>query len=378
MTRNLPTEFGTEPKPSGQNSISIESVHPASLSEWDMIWRECDYSTYFQSREWAEIWSKYTKRKMFLTPFLVLFSDGKKALLPFSCLKREGLAPILMGTTMLYVSSPELTYGGWISADKLDNNHAILLSNLIKKKFDNLSWRLNPYDDTAFKSGIRISEEDETHAINLEKGFDVIASNMSGGHKDAVKQAIRNGVSVRISASIEDWLNYYQVYEISVSRWGNRLVGGKYSWELFHEIFKRNSPNIELWLSIYRDRVISGVLCFHSKRHFVLWHGATIGTYFNLRPVNLLFYEVIKNACEKGYAWFDFNPSAGLEGVKAFKERFGAQALKCPIVKLRPRTIRAFAIGKVNGMLIEIHKKGKFKNLSQVVQPALNEFLKNA
>ena len=377
MTR-IPQEFGTELKSSGQNRISIASVYPASFSEWDMIWHECNYSTYFHSREWAEIWSKYTKRKMFPTPFLVLFSDGKKALLPFSCLRREGLTPILMGTTIFYLSSPEITYGGWISADKLNNSHAILLSNLIRKKFDNLCWRLNPYDDTAFKSGIRISEEDETQAINLEKGFDVIASNMSGGHRDAVKQAIRNGVSVRISSSIEDWLNYYQVYETSVSRWGNRLVGGKYSWELFYEIFTRNSPNIELWLSIYREKIIAGVLCFHSKRHFVLWHGATIGTYFNLRPVNLLYYEVLKNACEKGYTWFDFNPSAGLEGVKAFKERFGAQALKAPIVRLRPRTIRGLAIEKVVNMLIESHKKGKFKKIGQAFRPVLNEFLKNA
>ena len=144
------------PNPQGKLSISISNVRPASSSEWDMIWRECDYSTYFHSREWAEIWSKYTKRKMFLTPFLVSFSDGKKALLPFSCLKKDGIAPILMGTSRQYVSSPECTYGGWISSDKLDNNHAILLLNLIKKKFNNLFWRLNPYDDIALKSGIRI------------------------------------------------------------------------------------------------------------------------------------------------------------------------------------------------------------------------------
>ena len=364
MTRNLPVEHGAEPKPSGQNSISIASVRPASLSEWDMIWRECDYSTYFHSREWAEIWSKYTKRKMFLSPFLVFFSDGKKALLPFSCLKREGLAPILMGTARLYVSSPECTYGGWISKDKLDTNHAILLSNLIKKKFNNLSWRLNPYDDTVLKSGIRISDEGETHAIDLEKGFDVIASNMSKGHRTAVKQAIRSGVSVRISSSIEDWLNYYQVYETSVSRWGNRLLGDKYSWELFQEIFLRNSPNIELWLSIYQDRVISGALCFHSKRHYVYWHGASIETYFNLRPVNLLLYEVIKNACEKKYTWFDFNPSAGLTGVIAFKERFGAQPLGCPIVRLTPRNMRVSAIGKVNDKISEIKKRAKWNLLT--------------
>jgi lipid II:glycine glycyltransferase (peptidoglycan interpeptide bridge formation enzyme) len=110
-------------------------------------------------------------------------------------------------------------------------------------------------------------------------------------------------------------------------------------------------------LSIYQDKVISGALCFHSKRHYVYWHGASIETYFNLRPVNLLLYEVIKNACEKGYLWFDFNPSAVLKGVKAFKERFGAQALKCPIVELRPRNMRTFAIEKVNDKLIEIKKR---------------------
>ena len=357
MSRKILTEFGGETEPSRKNNISIEKVRPASLSEWDMIWNECGYSTYFHSREWAEIWSKYTKRKMGLAPFLILFSDGKRALLPFSCIQRDGLAPILMGARRLYVSSPECTYGGWISADKLDNNHAILLLNLIKKEFSNLLWRLNPYDDISSKSSIKINDEGETHAINLEKGFDVIASNMSKGHRSAVKQAIRNGVSVRISSSIKDWVNYYRVYETSVSRWGNRLLAEKYSWNLFHDIFLRNSPNVELWLSIYKDRVISGALCFHSKKHFVYWHGASIDTYFNLRPVNLLLYEVIKNACEKRYTWFDFNPSAGLTGVQAFKERFGAQALKCPIVRLKPRNMRTFAIEKVNDKLIEIKKR---------------------
>jgi lipid II:glycine glycyltransferase (peptidoglycan interpeptide bridge formation enzyme) len=82
-------------------------------------------------------------------------------------------------------------------------------------------------------------------------------------------------------------------------------------------------------------------------------------------------YEVIKNACEKGYTWFDFNPSGGLEGVKAFKERFGAQALKCPIVRLEPRNMRTVAIGKVYDKVIVIKKRTKcalptplFKNIS--------------
>ena len=270
--------------------------------------------------------------------------------------------PILIGTRRLYLSSPECTYGGWISSDRLLADHAILLLNLVKQKFKNLFWRMNPYDDVALKCRfniprVSVDDEGETQAINLEKGFDIIATKMSRDHRRAVKKAIQNGVSVRISSSIEDWYDYYQVYEDTASRWGNRLLGEKYSWEFFYDIFRRHSPNIELWLATHQDKVISGALFFHSKKHFVDWHSAAIETYFNLKPVNLLLYEVIKKACEKGYTWFDFNPSAGLQGVKSFKEGFGAQALKCPIVRIRPRNMRTLAIAKVSDKVTEIRKR---------------------
>jgi hypothetical protein len=358
---------------SQKTNVSILSVRPASPSEWDTIWRECEYSTYFHSREWADIWSSYTKRKMSLTPFLIQFSDGKRALLPFSGLTKEGILPILVGTRHLYVSSPECTYGGWISTDKLDSNHGLLLLKLIEKKFGNLFLRMNPYDDVLLSSGFSISDEGETHSINLKKGFDVIASNMSRDHKRGVKKAIENGVSIRIASSIEDWLDYYQVYEITVNRWGNRLLGEKYSWSLFHDIFRRNSPNVELWLAIYQGKVISGELCFHSKRHFVSWHGASLETYFNIKPRHLLLFEAIKNACEKGYFWFDFNPSAGLKGVKAFKEGFGAEALKCHIVELKPKNMRAFTVEKINDVIIGIRKRSNCTMSIPVFKKALNK-----
>ncbi len=61
-------------------------------------------------------------------------------------------------------------------------------------------------------------------------------------------------------------------------------------------------------------------------------HGAALEDYFTLRPVNLLLYEAIKHACEEGYAWFDFNPSGGHEGVRAFKRSFGTESRPSPVV----------------------------------------------
>jgi hypothetical protein len=43
-------------------------------------------------------------------------------------------------------------------------------------------------------------------------------------------------------------------------------------------------------------------------------------------------FHVIQDACAHGYRWFDFNPSAGLAGVRTFKESFDARPLLAPLV----------------------------------------------
>ncbi len=46
--------------------------------------------------------------------------------------------------------------------------------------------------------------------------------------------------------------------------------------------------------------------------------------YFPLRPNNLLYWEVIKRACETGYRYFDFGRSTVGSGTYEFKKHWGA------------------------------------------------------
>ena len=331
-------------------SISIKNIRSATASEWDHIWKECDYSTYFHSREWAEIWNRYTKGKMRPDPKLIMFTDGKKAILPLSYRKT------LKGLVKSYISSPAGTFGGWISTDELTVEHGKLLTNYLVDKHKNLFWRLNPYDRLAARNGIKITENDETHALNLSDDFETIYEKWSkGGWKKGnlapsrtaymVRKARKYGVSVRPATTLDDWREYYQVYEDSLDRWGDRATS-HYRWELFNEIYQRNSPYTRLWLGVYDSRIIVGGLCFYAKRHAVTWHGATLKDYFKLHPMRMLVCEMVKDACDRGYAWFDFNPSGGHEGVKAFKKSFGAQALPSPVVHIKslPKFIRHFIV----------------------------------
>jgi hypothetical protein len=43
-------------------------------------------------------------------------------------------------------------------------------------------------------------------------------------------------------------------------------------------------------------------------------------------------FEIMKDCCARGFDWLDFNPSAGLGGVKELKEQFRAEPLPAPLV----------------------------------------------
>jgi hypothetical protein len=308
-------------------SLSLLCVRAAGGDEWDLIWRECNYATYFHSREWAEIWSAY-RHEVRPEPMLLIFSDGKKALLPLSSWKSG------RGLIRNRISSPAETFGGWIAADELDMSHAQLLAGYLTRRCGNLMWRLNPYDELALKANIRPASYDETHALNLTEGFDAIHRRWTKGHRSAAQKARREGVTVRLASTLDDWRVYYEVYEDSMRRWG-KAATSSYDWELFEEMFRRKSLYIRLWLAVYRDVIVAGALCLYAKNHVSYWHGATLEAYFGLRPVHLLLYECIKATCEQGYKWFDFNPSGGHEGVKAFKRSFGTEVRECPFVSIQ-------------------------------------------
>ena len=63
-------------------ALTIEHIAPATAAEWDAVWTRCPYATYFHSREWAEVWSRYSRGKLAPAPLHVDFSDGERALLP--------------------------------------------------------------------------------------------------------------------------------------------------------------------------------------------------------------------------------------------------------------------------------------------------------
>jgi hypothetical protein len=256
---------------------------------------------------------------------MVEFNDRRSALIPVSHKKGfRGLLDVVF-------SSAAGTYGGWISSDELSLEHARLLSALMIKSYPNLVWRLNPYDSTVHQLVLPRLIPDETHTIDLRIGFDAAFRRWRRGHSDAVRQARRFGVSIAQADTEEEWKEYFDVYLDTLRRWGSG-ASSVYGWKLFKTVLKIKSEHVKLWTARHSGRIISGILTFQAPRVVVAWHAGTLSDCFYLRPQHYLHYEILRDACDRGYCWYDLNPSGGHEGVKETKKHFGATPLPAPIL----------------------------------------------
>lgn len=313
-----------------RGGISIARIDTPSFREWEAIWRACDYATFFHSPYWPELWQRFSGGRRESAAERITFSDGRVAILPL-CFERK-----LGGLLSRYASSPEATFGGWISRDALGPGHAdLLLNRLLDELPGSLVWRMNPFDPLVLEAGIRRGlrvRPDSTHAVELSADPEALLRNFRNGYKTDIKKAMRRGhISVEPATRLEDFRVYYEVYQRTLERWGER-ADYVYPWELFECMAGLGCPDLTLWLARYDGRIVSGELCLYAKRHVVTWHAATLREYLRENVAKVQIFRIIADARERGYAWFDFNPSAGLPGVLVFKESFNAKALPAPLV----------------------------------------------
>lgn len=308
----------------GSSNLCIAAATPATSAEWDATWRACSYSTYFHSRAWAELWSRYTHRATAPRPERIEFSDGRRAVLPISVRRTAA------GGTEATLS-PMGTFGGWLSTDELSAEHVALLVQSISNREGGLCWRWNPFASPVVEVAGASLRQGETSAIDLRDGPEAAFRRWRKGHRAAAKQAERCSVSVRCAESAADWEAYYRLYNLSLERWGDAATS-RYERSLFQLLSAEGRANATLWIAERSGRPIAGAVCLYAPNHAVYWHGAADDAEFSARPVHRLIFEMSRAAAERGCQWLDLNPSGDLESVAHFKRGFGPQVLPAPVI----------------------------------------------
>jgi hypothetical protein len=173
--------------------------------------------------------------------------------------------------------------------------------------------------------GLPPSAEDVTHLLDLAPGWERVEAGFSEGHRRSIRRAAAHGLTVAPAAGLDDFRAYFEVYQDSIRRWGDRATND-YPWALFeagHALQKEHPESLALWLCRDAGQVVAGAWVFSWNQRATYWHGASLTAALDLHPGHVLHAEIVRDACARGRAWYDFNPSGGHAGTARFKRGFG-------------------------------------------------------
>ena len=291
-------------------------VRNADRKTWRHFVEHCPGATFFHTPEWYELWATYLRQKVALR--LLEWRERPPVLLPLL------VGRALKGLARAYVSAPVGTYGGCLCTEPLVDQQGEAVARYLAG-FPMLSLCDNPYD-SSWSGALDWTGEDATQVIDLDVPPEQQLVRWSSHHRRALRKAQGFAWELSQAHTEAEWRAYFELYRQSVRRWGTR-ASNSYRWPLFVELRALPPERCRLWLAGEGGQIRAGALCFYLHDRLIYWHGATAAEALPKNPGQWLHYQIICQAQAAGYRYVDLGPSAGLEGVEAFKKGFGARRL---------------------------------------------------
>jgi hypothetical protein len=310
-----------------------------SRPEWDSIAAASPVASPFHSRAWCELIARHDPR-VEARALGIELSTGETAAIPVHW--RRG--PLRRGLLARASSVDPGVWGGPIVAGRAlgEEDWRDVLDALARTgigRFECSGHWLDPLPPSLFARVER--ETTTTHVLDLAAlPLDLVASYAEPCRR-AVRRAERAGVTCARAAAAGDAAEYYAVYQGTLARWGKSKG---YPRALFDDALA--CEPVELWVArLASGEIAAGGLFAFSRAQCVYWQGAMEKSRSDARPMNALIHGLALEARARGIRWFDFNPSRGLEGVRAFKASFGAREVALQRWRVtRPILARARAL----------------------------------
>jgi CelD/BcsL family acetyltransferase involved in cellulose biosynthesis len=261
-------------------------------------------------------------------------ADGALALLPLISQRRLG------GLMYAYESSSPGTYGGLIAERPLTASEVeSIFKSLPSRPLAKLQINGNPFAPGRLPAG---AAGPFTQAVDISGGFDAVSASWSKNTRKLMRRAENRGVQVSVAETEEEYRAYYAVYEEALRRWGHAALYRE-PLESFLNLRRIAGDSVRLWLARVDGKIIGGTFNLYHNRHVTCCHGTTLTDYGDHKPANFVHQEAIRDACNRGYAWYDLGNSSNLQGVIDFKESFSPQRLPFERATLRESFVYATA-----------------------------------
>ncbi len=302
-------------------------ISKIGIEEWQEIIDKVSSATFYHSPKWYQVWKEYNG-----TDFQCLkytFKDSSQAIFPFQIRKR------LFGLTKEFISGPAGTYGGWIPIKKTEQ-FSINIS-IVTNKFGHLQLVSNPFQ----KHNKNIESHKWSRVIDLSKiKEENIIENWSNTAIKNRALAFKENFTFHKSTKPEEWKEYFQLYQESIKRWGDR-ASNNYLPSLFEIIAALKDDFVDLLFLRKNNEMVCGGIYFKYKNRIHWWHGA-LGNNYTKTGASFYFQSNVLSYFKSNYEILDLGSSGGHVGVDKFKERIGAKKMSYHYIKKQPFVFNLF------------------------------------
>jgi FemAB-related protein (PEP-CTERM system-associated) len=231
-----------------------------------------------------------------------------------------GVLPIIVMGGMLtrksLVSMPFLDYGG-ICADTPEVSQC--LYEVVQKEMTKRRWSLIDLRHRR-KTSLPISLYSDKVSLVFELHHD--SSSIWKQFEPKLRNQIRKAEKAQLQthwAGTEGLKDFYDVYAFNMRDLGSP----PHSFGFFKQIMATFSDT-QILLVRHGYQVIGGGLCLVFRDTMLVPWASSLRPHFRLCPNNLLYWEAIRTACDKGLLHFDFGRSSRGSGTYQFKKQWGA------------------------------------------------------
>jgi FemAB-related protein (PEP-CTERM system-associated) len=277
----------------------------ADAERWDRFVLACPQATFFHRAGWKNVIEQAFGHSVW---FLYAESEGAlRAILPLAQIRSP-----LFGNSL--ASLPFCVYGGIAAQDDeagaaLDEAAQRLAARL---GVDHLEYRhLAPRHPDWPRSELyhtfrkRLLPEPEANLLAIPR---------------KQRAMVRKGAAAGLRSRFDDDTErFYGLYAASVHRLGTPVFSRRYLRLLRQEF----GADCEVLCIEHGARAVSGVLSFRFRDEILPYYGGGGPDARALAANDYMYWEVMRRACERGSAWFDFGRSKAGTGAYDFKKNWG-------------------------------------------------------
>jgi FemAB-related protein (PEP-CTERM system-associated) len=342
---------------------AIKQLTSSEFSMWDHYVKNHQQGSFFHLSGWQQVISKSFNHDCY---FLFIELDGIIA----------GVLPLVEVKSKLFghalISTPFCVYGGAIAdtpelARQLEQEACLLAEKL---SVDYLELRYQEKQE----STLLLKQAHSAFGCELAEDNEKILASIKKKQRAVIRHSLKNELNFSLEPGKKNLQDFYHLLSTSYRNLGTPIFSQAY----FDNLVDVFGDNIDIAVIKSKDdQLSSAVMNFYFKEQVLPYYGGGNDSARGLKSADYMYYQVMCNASEKGYRWYDFGRSKNDSGPYKYKKNWGMEPKSLYYYYHLVNATELPNLSPNNPkykLFIELWQKLPLK-VSQIVGPFLSKFL---